>query len=172
MAYWIIVIAVLTRFIPHLPNFSPVYGALLFGGANLKKRDSIWFGTLLLGASDIVLTNFMYHLNIGWGELIQMAAFASVAMTGWILRKRVTIPRFTAACLIAPLAFYVISDFGVWVGFHTYPPTFAGLVACYVAAIPFQGRITASTVLFAGILFGTQQLYVSRENRKVHALPN
>jgi len=41
MVYLIIVLAVLARFIPHVWNFSPVYGALLFGGANMRKRDSI-----------------------------------------------------------------------------------------------------------------------------------
>jgi hypothetical protein len=72
MVYLIIVFATLSRFIPHLWNFSPVYGALLFGGANMKKRDSIWFSAVTLGASDIVLTKFIYHLNVGWGELIHI----------------------------------------------------------------------------------------------------
>jgi hypothetical protein len=35
-------------------------------------------------------------------------------------------------------------------------------VACYVAAIPFQGRITESTVLFSVILFGAQRIYLAR----------
>ena|SRR5205814_884924 len=71
MVYLIIVLATLTRFIPHAWNFSPVYGALLFGGANMKKRDSIWFSAMTLGASDVVLTKFIYHYQVGWGELIQ-----------------------------------------------------------------------------------------------------
>jgi hypothetical protein len=86
MVYMVIVLAVLTRFIPHAPNFSPVYGALLFAGANLKKRDSLWFSAVTFGASDIVLTKFVYHLSVGWGEPIQMAAFVSVAMIGWVLQ--------------------------------------------------------------------------------------
>lgn len=68
MAYIVIVLATLARFIPHAWNFSPVYGALLFGGANMRKRDSVWFPVLTLGASDIVLTKFIYHLNLGWGS--------------------------------------------------------------------------------------------------------
>jgi len=48
MIYMIIALAILARFIPHIPNFSPVYGALLFGGARLKKWDSIWFPLVLL----------------------------------------------------------------------------------------------------------------------------
>ena len=166
MPYLIIVLATLARFIPHAWNFSPVYGALLFGGANMKKRDSVWFSAVTLGASDIVLTKFIYHLNVGWGELIQMAAFASIAMIGWILQKRFSIGRLAFACLAAPTSFYLISDFGVWLGFNSYPHTWAGLVACYVAAIPFQGRITASTVLFSVILFGTKQIHAARVEKR------
>jgi hypothetical protein len=174
MPYLVIVLAVVTRFIPHLPNFSPVYGALLFGGANMKKQDSIWFSALTLGASDVVLTKFIYHLNIGhlnfvWGELIQLAAFVSIATIGWVLHKRFSIGRLAFACLAAPTAFYFISDFGVWLGFNSYPHTWNGLVACYVAAIPFQGRISASTVLFSAVFFGGQQIYAARAARRKHA---
>jgi len=173
MAYLIIVLSVLSRFIPHLWNFSPVYGALLFGGANLKKRDSVCFPVLLLGASDVVLTNLVYRMNMGWEELIQMAAFASIAVTGWILRSRFTVSRFILACVCGPTAFYLISNFGVWLGFHSYPPNLSGLVECYVAAIPFYGRSLASTVLFAGIFFAAQQLHAARLSRRnAHAITN
>ena len=168
MSYILIMLATLTRFIPHAPNFSPVYGALLFGGANLKKRDSAWFSAMTLGASDIVLTKFVYHLNVGWGELIQIAAFVAIAMIGWILQKRFSIGRLAFACLAAPTAFYLISDFGVWLG-NSYPHTWQGLVACYVAAIPYQGRITASTVLFSVLFFGAQQIHASRVERRKHS---
>lgn len=162
MPYLIIVLATLSRFLPHWWNFSPVYGALLFGGANMKKRDSVWFSAVTLGASDIVLTKFIYHFNVGWGELIQMAAFVSIAMIGWILRKRFSVGRLAFACLAAPTSFYLVSDFGVWLGFNSYPHTWAGLVACYVAAIPYQGRITTSTILFSVFLFGAQQIHAVR----------
>jgi uncharacterized protein DUF6580 len=165
MAYLIMILSVFSRFAPHAWNFSPVYGALLFGGARMNKRDTVWFPLLLLGASDFVLTNLIYHLRMGWEEVIQLAAFASIALVGWALRQRTTIPRFTAACLAAPLAFYMISNFGVWIGFQTYPPTWSGLIACYVAAIPYQGRVAASTAAFAGIFFGAEQLYAAYRKR-------
>lgn len=169
MAYLTILLATLTRFIPHPWNFSPVYGALLFGGANMKKRNSIWFSALTLGASDVVLTKYLYHLNVGWDEVIQMAAFVSIAMIGWILKKQFSIVRLGVACVAAPLSFYLISDFGVWLGYGSYPHTWNGLLACYVAAIPYQGRIAASTALFAVILFGAQQIYAWHVNRKKHS---
>lgn len=166
MAYLTIILAVLTRFIPHPWDFSPVYGALLFGGANMKKSKSIWFSALTLGGSDVVLTKYIYHFNIGWGELIQIAAFVSIVMIGWILKKHFSVVRLGAACLAAPLSFYLISDFGVWLGYGSYPHTWNGLLACYVAAIPYQGRIAASTALFAVVLFGAQQIHARHAARQ------
>jgi len=165
MIYMIIVLAILARFIPHVPNFSPVYGALLFGGARLKKRDSIWFPLLLLAGSDLVLTRFVYHQNVGWGELVQIAAFAAIAMTGWLLRNKTTWRRFTLACAAGPTAFYLISNFGVWLGWQSYPRTLAGLIDCYAAGIPFYGRSLVSTFLFAAVLFGLYEFYSMRHLR-------
>ena len=160
MVYLIVTLAVLARFIPHVFNFSPVYAAVLFGGAHLRRRDSVWFPVALLVASDIVLTNFLYRLNIGWMEVFQAAAFASIALVGSILRSRFTAARFITACIAGPTAFYLISNFGVWFGWRTYPATWQGLVQCYVAAIPFYGRSLWSTFLFAGLLFGAYEFYL------------
>src|SRR5437667_7851581 len=113
MIYLVITLSVLARFIPHLHNFSPVYSALLFGGAHLKKRDSLWFPLLLLVASDYVLTDLIYGLTTGWLEIFQVAAFASIVMVGWLLRERPGVGRFAAACAIGPIAFFLISNFGV-----------------------------------------------------------
>src|SRR5882757_11160540 len=94
MVYFIITASVLARFIPHLHNFSPVYGALLFGGAHLKKLDSLWFPLILLVASDYVLTDLIYGLTTGWLVVFQAAAFASIVMVGWMLRGRANLARF------------------------------------------------------------------------------
>src|SRR5579871_750644 len=48
MSYLVVLLAVLTRFIPHMPNFSPVFAVLLSGGAHLKRRDAIWYPLALL----------------------------------------------------------------------------------------------------------------------------
>jgi uncharacterized protein DUF6580 len=159
MIYLIIVLAVLARFLPHAWNFSPVYGALLFGGARLNKRESIWFPALLLGISDVILTDFVYQLHFGWREIFQVVAFASISLAGWLLREHIGLRRFLSANAAGATAFYLISNFGVWVGWHTYPPTWSGLVQCCVAAIPFFGRTLGSTIIFSAVLFGAYEYW-------------
>jgi hypothetical protein len=49
----------------------------------------------------------------------------------------------------------MITNFGVWVLLGTYPQTPAGLVACYVAAIPYFQNTILSDLLYSLLLFGS-----------------
>ena len=162
MAYLIVLLAVLARFAPHAPNFSPVFGALLFGGARLKGRDAIWFPMALLALSDIVLTTQVYHLRLDWTEPALLAAFASVALIGRWLRERVSVRTVLAASLVGAVAFFLISNFGVWLGGGMYSPTWKGLLDCYAAGLPFFRNSLLSSVLFTGLLFGLYEFYLRK----------
>jgi hypothetical protein len=132
-AYVVVLVAVLTRFVPHLRNFSPVLAALLFGGAHLKRRDAIWYPLMLLALSDFALTTFVYRMRIGPNQSIIWLGFAVVALIGYWLRTRENVARIAIASLAGPTAFFVIGNFGVWLGghgAHMYSATWDGLVAC------------------------------------------
>jgi Family of unknown function (DUF6580) len=158
MAYLVVLVAALARFVPHAPDFSPVYAALLFGGACLKKRDSIWFPVAVLAVSDVLL-NFTYHAGFGWAQTLDWAGFAAVALIGWKLRKRISVGTVIGGSLAGATVFFIISNFAVWLGATLYPMTLAGLAACFVAALPFFGNTLASAVLFSGVLFGAYEFY-------------
>lgn len=159
MNYVFVLLAVLARFTPHPPNFSPVFGALLYGGARLKKRDAIWFPVALLALSDILLTTGVYHMRVGWTSLVEWGAFAVVALIGCWLRKQVAARTVVAASLAGPTAFFLISNFSVWLGWQMYPPTWEGLTACYVAGLPFFPNSLLSSLLFTSLLFGIEGFY-------------
>jgi Family of unknown function (DUF6580) len=162
MIYLIIALAIAARFIPGAVNFSPVYAGLLFSGAYLKKRDSIWFPVLLLAGSDMLVNSLLYHMSFQWMQTINWVAFAAIVMVGWWLRKHVTVRNVLAASIGGGSLFFLISNFAVWLGGGMYPPTFGGLAACYAAAIPFFGNSLISAALFSGILFGAYEFYLRR----------
>lgn len=162
MSYLVVLLSVLTRFIPHMPNFSPVFAALLFGGAHLKRRDAIWYPLALLAASDVVLTTVVYRMTIGWGQSITWLGFAMVALIGYWLREHETIARVGIASVAGPTVFFLISNFGVWLGWRMYPATWDGLVTCYVAALPFYRNSLVATVGYAALLFGANEIYRRR----------
>ncbi len=159
MSYLVVLFAVLTRFLPHVPNFSPVFAALLFGGAHLKRRDSIWYPVVLLAVSDVVLTTLVYRMRLGWGQSITWLGFTVVALLGCWLRKRESVGRVGFAALAGPTAFFLISNFGVWLGWRMYPTTWDGLVTCYVAALPFYRNSLVATAVYTALLFGAYEIY-------------
>jgi len=166
-AYLVVLVAVLTRFIPHLPNFSPVLASLLFGGAYLKRRDAVWYPLVLLAASDFALTTLVYRMNIGVNQCVIWLGFAVVAMIGYSLRTRQNVGPITFAALAGPTAFFVISNFGVWLGGHgarMYPATWDGLVACYMAALPFYRNSLLATAAYTAVLFSARKIYGRRHH--------
>ena len=162
MIYLIVALAVAARFIPGMENFSPVYAALLFGGAYLKKRDSIWFPVVLLAATDIMLNAWVYHESFLWTQSLNWLGFAAIAAIGWSLRNRISVRNVLMGSVAGSVAFFIISNFSVWLGWQMYPPTLGGLAACYITGIPFFGNTLISAVLFSGILFGAYEFYRHR----------
>ncbi len=169
MVYIVVLLAVLMRFVPHLPNFSPVFGALLFGGAYLKRRDALWFPLLLLAASDIVLTTHVYHMRFHWTEIGVWVGYVAILLLGQGLRNRLSVRNVLAASLAGPVAFFLISNFAVWLGWQMYPASWKGLLACYVAAVPFFRNSLVSSLVFSLLLFGGYEFYQKKfASRRLH----
>ncbi len=166
MIYLIVALAIAARFIPGAANFSPVYAGLLFGGVYLKKRDSIWFPLVLLAVSDFLLNALVYRTPFEWSQTVNWVGFAAIAMIGWWLQKRISVRNVLVASVAGASAFFLISNFGVWLGGTLYPLTLSGLAVCYMAAVPFYGNSLISAVMFSGILFGAYEFYLRKAHRR------
>ena len=161
MTYLFFVVAVLAGFLvnSHLPGFSPVFGALLFTGARLKKRDAIWFPVLVLAINDWLLTTQVFHMEVRWAHTITLVAFASMSWIGGLLHTSSSPLKFGGCAIGASTAYFLISNFGVWIGWGLYPHTWPGLVSCYVAALPYYRSCSLSTLVGgAGFFLGYELL--------------
>jgi hypothetical protein len=160
-AYLLILIAVLTRVVPHTGwmNFTAVGGALLYFGARRSWREMLT-PLAVLAATDYCLTVFTYHYSFHWqAYVITWAWYAAIIALGQILlHAHATLVRVSAGALLGPTSFFVVSNFAVWAGSAMYPHTLAGLVSCYAAAIPFYRNDLASTAIVLGIAFGVPAL--------------
>ena len=75
-------------------------------------------------------------------------------LLGRLIRNRSGAGAVAAAAMASSFSFFLITNFGSWLWFKSYPLTAAGLASCYVAAIPFFGWTLASDVVYTAILFG------------------
>lgn len=156
----IILLAALSRLLPHPPNFSPVEAVALFGGAYFAKRSTaVWVPLLAMLISDLALSLINggiyseYFLSAGFVLVYVCIALSTVL--GFGLRGRVTAVRVVGYSLLGSLLFFLITNFGAWLGSSMYPQTGAGLVAAYVAGIPFFQNTVIGTLFYAALMFGS-----------------
>jgi hypothetical protein len=160
-AYLLILIAILSRVVPHPAwlNVTAVGGSLLYFGARRPLRQAI-LPVALLAATDYYLTVYAYSYPFQVSAyLITWAWYTGVILLGRVLLgKHVSAPRVGAAVLLAPTSFFLITNFAAWIGSPLYPQTLAGLGMSYVAGLPFYRNDLISTALVAGLAFGLPAL--------------
>ncbi|MDE3162654.1 MAG: hypothetical protein KGL64_05290, partial [Acidobacteriota bacterium] len=83
---------------------------------------------------------------------------AAMALGHILLHARTTFMRVAAGVVLGPTSFFVVSNYAVWAGSAMYPRTWAGLAACYAAAIPFYRNDLASTAIVCALAFGVPVL--------------
>lgn len=139
-------------------NFSPILALSLFGAACYGGRSLPYlvpFGTYL--ASDLGIWALTGRVDWAFYDAqgVVYISLALVVSLGFLLRRRRTWLRIAGAGFASALTFFIVSNFGVWAlgdGMH-YPLTAAGLVDCYVQALPFFRNTLISMAIFLPLLF-------------------
>jgi hypothetical protein len=169
LAYLFVIFAVAMRmpFMPHPWNFTPVAAALLYFGARHAQgssRRQLWIPFAMLAISDLVLNKFVYAYHFSWDQYITWVWYAAILWLGTGLRDNTSLRemkdwlRIGGATVAASVSFFIVSNFGVWAYWPTYPKSFAGLMACYAAGIPFFRHTLGGDLLFAAAMFGLPAL--------------
>jgi len=143
-----IFVAAALRLVPHPPNFSPIDAMALFSGAYLARR---WLAFAAPLAAMVISDSVLGFYDGFWVTYI---AITLVVLLGSVALTRVSALRVGGAAVAGSVLFFLVSNFGTWALSGMYPLTGAGLVACYVAAIPFFQNTLAGDLFYSGMLFG------------------
>jgi hypothetical protein len=152
-----VAVRLLIYFVPGaLPyNFTPVEAIALFGGAYFTSRQLAFVVPLA--------TMLIADLIIGLHPLMPVvyACIAASVVLGFGLREKVSVLRVAGYGVAGSLLFFVVMSFVEWLlGDTDYCR--AGIVDCYVAALPFLKNWLAGTLVWSAILFGGFELVRSR----------
>lgn len=157
----LIAIAAALRVLPHLPNFTPVAGLALVGGAYFARPilPVVWAGSWArLGLAILVPLAALFVSDLALGFHSQApsvyASFILVAVLGfWTLEKR-SAGRIAGVSVASSLIFFLITNLTVWAEGLLYPRSLQGLVDCYVLALPFLRNSLAGDLFYSAVLFG------------------
>ena len=145
----LVLILVLSRLIPHPPNFTPIVAVAIMSGY-LFKNIYLSFTTLLV--SMLVADAF-----IGFYENI-FFVYLSLLFLVYIfykLGRKINLKNLFLYSFAGSILFFIITNFGVWLlgspGLDNVPyeKNLQGLIKCYVLAIPFIKNTVLSTLIFS-----------------------
>jgi hypothetical protein len=155
LAVGLMAIGAIARLLPHPANFIPVGAMSLFSGARLRGWKAYALPIALMALTDPLLSR-----SSGFSAYTVATPFiyASFLINVWLGRRFLQGPgrpaRIISACLLGSVQFFLITN-AVWFQISgTYPGNGAGLMASYVAGLPFFGRTVGGDLAYAGLLFG------------------
>lgn len=159
----LVVLAALSRLIPHPYNFTPIGAIALFGAAYFNKRALAFFVPFVaMWLSDLVLNNVVYakmypayYQGFSWfGSGWVYGSFALIVVLGLLLLRKVRVTNVLGASLLASLLFFLVTNFGVWLNSPVYPQNMIGLITCYIAGLPFFVNTILGDLFYSALLFG------------------
>jgi len=141
-----IILGVLTRIIPHPPNFTAVGAVALFGGAFFSnKKLSFLIPISIMLISDLILG---YSMN-----LAVYISFMIMVCCGFFLKHNQNGLRIINITILGSLIFFIVTNLSVFLTSSLYLKNIIGLIECYTLAIPFFLNTIIGNIIYALIMF-------------------
>lgn len=139
-------IGIISRLVPHIPNVTPVGATALFASSTVGIKKGLIIVLLIMLTTDIILG---LH-PVMWATY---GSFMITLCIGRWIQKRYSLSRFITGTLLSSVAFFVITNFAVWIVPNgMYERSIAGIIRCYVMAIPFFRNSLIGDMLY-GLIF-------------------
>ncbi len=148
----VIGLGVVSRIIPHAPNFTAIGAVALFSGTYLPRRWGIMMPLAVMFVTDLFLGFYTPAVMVS-----VYASFALVGLTGFWIRKNKKPSTVFMGALFASIIFFAITNFAVWAWTPLYAKTATGLFEAYARAVPFFRNMLAGDVVYTAALFSVYE---------------
>ena len=145
------VLIILSRIIPHPPNFTPlIAGAIFLPFMSQDKRVILTLPLALVFISDLIIG---FHNTMLW-------TYSSFLLIGLIVLRfsKFDLKNLLGLSILSPTLFFLVSNFGVWSSSEMYSKDLLGLTESYIMAIPFYANSLISTIFFSLVFYATRNI--------------
>jgi hypothetical protein len=155
----LIIIAALTRFIPHPFNFTAIGAIALFSGANFRDKRLAYllpFAVMLI--TDLII-GFHFSLIPVYGS------FAIAVFIGTMISKNQNVVSIGIGSIISSVIFFLITNLPFWyLDLKLYPMTISGTIESYTMALPFFRNQLIGDLFYSALLFGIFHMMISSKS--------
>ena len=145
----------ISRVIPHPPNFTPILAGIIF--LPFISKD-LTFSIIVPLAAMLISDLFIgMHSLMFW----TYTPIILLSYLTFILHKD-SILRIGSLSIFSPMAFFLISNLGVWINSSSYAKNIFGLIECYFNAIPFYTSSAISCILFTALFYLIRTVFIKK----------
>lgn len=153
LVYFVVILAVVSRFVPHMPNFAPITALAIFSASFLpwKKAAGITLAARLI--SDVFIG------FVSWPMMLAIYASHGVGILFGFWIKNAQNYRWTKifiSSLGASLIFFLVTNFAFL--YANYSHSFSGIIQAYVNGLPFLRGTVMGDMFYSVSLFGGYEL--------------
>lgn len=160
IAFLLIIIAAVTRFIPYHPfNFTAIGAMALFSGVAFRdKRIAFLLPMAAMFISDLFIG---FHFSI----LPVYACFVFTVWMGVLITRNQTVFNIGCMSLLSSIVFFLVTNLPLWyLDLRLYPMTVAGTLESYSMALPFFRNQIAGDLFYNTLLFGSFYLLMHKRS--------
>jgi len=148
----LILLAAISRLIPHPLNFAPITGMALFAAVYFdEKKFAFAVPVLAMFLSDLVIGLHPQMVTV-------YLSFVLIVGIGFLIKNKKSVGTVALASVGSSILFFVITNFGMWALGTLYTKDLAGLLLCFTAAIPFFQNTLLGDLFYTGLLFGVYEV--------------
>lgn len=164
LPFLFVLVTIILRLVPHVPNAAPVGALALLLGATLPKKTAVIATMITMIATDYFVG---FHDVIFW-------VYGSYALITLLSKKisNMHVGAQITSSLTASLLFYLITNFGVWATTTMYEKNLAGLVASYTNGLPFLRNTILGDALYTLTFFALYAIIAKNTNKAPTQLPS
>lgn len=146
LSFLLLIVAILSRFLPHPPNFTAVGASALYSGKYIRGPWAYFVPIVAMLISDLFL-GLHTTMPFVYGSFIVSIVLGRtlIKRRGWLNTGLTT--------MIGSVIFYLVTNFGVWLTTPLYPHNLAGLAQCYLLALPFFAWTLLGDITFVALFF-------------------
>ncbi len=135
------------RILPHPWNFAPVCAMAIFGGMYLNRTLAILLPIASMAVADLFLGMHWLVTPVIYGS-IALSAVIGMWVGNDISNKVKFGGKVVSGTLASSVLFFVLTNLATWVTLDIYSKDMAGLIACFVMAIPFFNNALLGDMFF------------------------
>lgn len=163
---WLVALTTLAatfKILPHTPNFSPELTFVFYLGAVLTNKYRTTAVFFMIVIVDAIYALIAPYPAFGWWTFFTYTGFWLTCFWGSHFHDILDKPIFLLGAPSMSIAFWVWTNFGVWVTSGMYPLSVSGLFDCFFLALPFLGYSFIASCLWSLILFAMHRTHWTRE---------